>query len=309
MYFTFSLCFRFSIKFIFGILPLIIIFSCTRSLPENPEIEVQPNIPAAVIEVRPAARPSAILQPGKYPIWFQLTEKGPVHISSIEDAIYSAAFIPWPFAYHVIFSIDWNGNLVILINRDGFMKFTQDGSSRIVMYHFSGGEYWKQYSAGGLAVHDDKPVALLYFDDRFLDSSAAVPLIRTWTFDMKSNIPFPLEIGVLKPFPAEEGWNVDTLRKASDGFWYFRAVKKTGSPEIQLRRTADLSQAGEPVSLGVFQNSAPRRQNISYSSLPDLPEGFFYTGTTFIGDNLFAFWEEQQDYSIGAAGFLVVKQE
>jgi hypothetical protein len=43
-------------------------------------------------------------------------------------------------------------------------------------------------------------------------------------------------------------------------------------------------------------------------SLPSLPEGFVYTGAGMDGDTLFASWEEQRDYNIGAAGFMAVRQ-
>ena len=40
-------------------------------------------------------------------------------------------------------------------------------------------------------------------------------------------------------------------------------------------------------------------------TLPELPENFFYTGVALTGDVVIAGWEEQKDYSIGAAGFMV----
>jgi hypothetical protein len=41
--------------------------------------------------------------------------------------------------------------------------------------------------------------------------------------------------------------------------------------------------------------------------LPALPPGFVYTATALCGDTLIAAWEEQEGYSIGAAGFMVIK--
>ena len=41
-------------------------------------------------------------------------------------------------------------------------------------------------------------------------------------------------------------------------------------------------------------------------SLPALPEGFVYTGLALIGNIIAASWEEQQEASIGAAGFMVI---
>jgi hypothetical protein len=42
-------------------------------------------------------------------------------------------------------------------------------------------------------------------------------------------------------------------------------------------------------------------------SLPSLPEGFVYTGAGADGNTLFASWEEQRDYNIGAAGFMAIR--
>ena len=44
-------------------------------------------------------------------------------------------------------------------------------------------------------------------------------------------------------------------------------------------------------------------------SLPALPEGFVYTGIGMIANTVFASWEEQEGYSIGAAGFMVIRNE
>lgn len=44
-------------------------------------------------------------------------------------------------------------------------------------------------------------------------------------------------------------------------------------------------------------------------SLPALPEDFVYTGIALLGNVLFAAWEEQQEAGIGAAGFMVLRNE
>ena len=72
-------------------------------------------------------------------------------------------------------------------------------------------------------------------------------------------------------------------------------------------RTADLNLAGEEITLDVFYNSAPRETEIT-QSLPPLPPGFVYTGIGRTGDSLFASWEEQDNFYIGAAGFMVIKR-
>jgi len=282
------------------------VVSCSRA-------SVEESVPAPAVAWSGAA-PIAILQTGEYPIWFQLTEDGLLHIESIEDAVNTAAFIPWPLALHVRFFIDREDGLYLAVNRDGFVKLASDFTSSqnaagIAIFRFSGGEFWRQYTVGGFVFYDDKPAALLCLDDRFLDSSAPLPRPRTWSFNMDSNLPFALEIPALEPFRPEEGWSVDTLRSGGDGFTYYRAVKKSGfSPAIKMLRTADLGQAGEEISIDVFYSSASREEETNYSALPPLPEGFVYTGISSIGDSLFAGWEEQDNFYIGAAGFMVIKR-
>ena len=293
-------------KFLVTGLFLCFILSCKRGLKEEPAPEPA-TAPAAVVWY--GAVPLAILQTGEYPLWFQLTEGGPAHIESIEDAINTAAFIPWPLALHVRFFLEREEGLFLTINRDGFMKLApySDSVTGIAMYRFSGGEFWRQYTVGGFVFFDDKPAALLYLDDRFLDTNAPLPRPCTWSFNMESNRPFSLDIPALLPFPPEDGWSVHTLRLAG-GFTYYRAVRKSGSrPAIRMLRTADLNLAGEEISLNVFYSSAPRETEIT-QPLPPLPEGFFYTGIGRVGDSLFASWEEQDNFYIGAAGFMVIKR-
>jgi len=299
---------------------LCLILSCARSSNNDSVTEPLPEaLPLAVRqarqppdeETRPSARAAAILQTGKNPLWFQLTEDGPKHIVSAQEAVNSAALIPWPLALHVYFIDERDNELIIVINRDGFLKFAPNSGATpgIAMYHFGGGEFWKQYTLGGFAYYQDKPAALLYLDDIFLDTNAPLPSPRTWTFNMDSNTPFALSIPALEQFPAEEGWDIDTLRFGRDGYWYYRAVKRKGiNPQIQMLRVLDLSQTGNTAALADFQNSAPRKTEISHPALPDLPQGFVYTGIGRINGSLFASWEDQEEYSIGASGFVLIKE-
>ena len=296
---------RYICKFLVTGLFLCFILSCNRVLEEAPAPD---PVPAPAAAVWTGAAPLAILQTGEYPLWFQLTEDGPAHIESIEDAINTAAFIPWPLALHVRFFLEREEELFLAVNRDGFMKLAPYSGSvtGIVMYRFSGGEFWRQYTVGGFVFYDDKPAALLYLDDRFLDTNAPLPRPYAWSFNMESNRPFPLDIPALQPYSPEEGWSVDTLRSFG-GLTYYRAIRKSGSrPAILMFRTENLNQAGEEIPIDVFYSSAPHETEIT-RPLPPLPEGFVYTGIGRSGDSLFAFWEEQDNFYIGAAGFMVIK--
>ena len=48
------------------------------------------------------------------------------------------------------------------------------------------------------------------------------------------------------------------------------------------------------------------RNLVRHFSLPALPGGFVYTGIGMVDGTVFAAWEEQVDFSIGAAGFMVI---
>jgi hypothetical protein len=95
------------------------------------------------------------------------------------------------------------------------------------------------------------------------------------------------------------------------------------SPEFQTTRTFAIDR--EKSAISGFYSGRPENTfllattpqgNVLYVtgtdvirhfSLPSLPEGFSYTGIGMCGDTIFASWEEQDEYSIGAAGFTVVK--
>jgi len=372
-------------RFCAAVLLCCLVFSCKRSKAVD-----EPAVGVTSLAV-PAVAPMAALQAGEFPLWFQFTVNGPVLIEAIEDACFSSALVPWPLAPHVRFMLARGGELLMAVNRDGFISLAPLEGGRLALYRFSGGEFWRQYTVGAFAFFDERqqqqqPAALLYRDDRFLDSSAPLPFPRMWTFNWYAAKPQPFVLPAIDAFAPQDGWDIDVLRRGGDGFWYLRAIKKTGDdpesrPEIQMLRS-DLSREGEQVSLGVFQNAAlpeplsaapgplqdmlaavfaesgsglaavvsPEFQttrsfatdreksaisgfysgrsgkpfllaatpqgNALYAtgaavmrhfSLPTLPEGFCYTGIGVCGDTIFASWEEQDEYSIGAAGFMVVK--
>jgi hypothetical protein len=257
------------------------------------------------------AFPAAILQPGEHPLWFRLTDDGPVHIEAIEDTAFSCALVPWPYALHVRFMAENKDEIIMTVNRYGFLKFNYNDAivPGFAMYRFSGGDFWRQYTVSGFLFHENNPAAILYLDSRFISTNLPLPQPRAWTFNMSSNNIFPLEIPALQQFPGEDGWGIDSLRLGSDGLFYYRAAKRRSSnPEIRMFRTGNLAHSGEEISAEVFFNSAPQQGEISHPSLPPLPQGFVYTGIGQIGSSLFASWEEQQDFSIGAAGFVVILQ-
>jgi hypothetical protein len=367
-------------------LVLLLLFSCTKVADKS--AETTHSVPASTV---PSARPSAIVQAGEYPLWFQFGDTGPVPIETIEDACFSAALVPWPLAPHVRFMLAQGDDLLMAVNHEGLIRFAPQSAGRMGLYRYSGGDFWRQYTVGAFVLIDTQPVALLYRDDRFLDSSAPLPSPRLWTFDTSSTVLKTLALPALDIFAPEDGWDIDALRRGGDDNWYFRTYKRNGTqPEMRMFRSGDLIEEGTQVSLGAFQNTAlpqplsaapePLREilatvlsesggsvaaivssefqttrsfaidpasrdrapsiegdtifgffsdkpgntfllaafpqgnalyaeasTISRFSLPSLPEGFYYTGIGMVGNTIIASWEEQDEYSIGAAGFMVIQ--
>jgi len=260
------------------------------------------------------AYPSAIVRTGNSPIWFQLTERGPVHIETIEEAAQVDALVPWPHAVHVRFFAQTDDGVIMTVNRDGFMKITPNsGKERgYALYRFPGGENWLSFTVGGFVFYDGFPAAVLYTDDLFVTNESEQPKTRTWSFNMNSNAVFPIDIPALGQFPESDNWSIDSLRLADDGMYYLRAARRAGErPAIRLFRTSNLSRSvldSEEITVDIFYNSFPKEKEVSHPSLPKLPEGFVYTGVGRVGGSVVASWEELEDFSIGAAGFVVIRR-
>ncbi|MDR2543292.1 MAG: hypothetical protein LBC80_07595 [Treponema sp.] len=272
------------------------------------------NVETPVVEMWPGARPAAILQTGEHPLWFMLSLDGPVHIESIEDAVLHTALAPWPYALHIRFLHEREDSLVMAINRDGFLKIMpneipdmDEQHSALIMFRFPAGDFFRQYTLGGFVFYGENPIALLYLDRRFLDTTDPPAQYKTWSFNINSNNPFPVRLPAFQQFSHEDGWDIDTLRFGNDGLIYYRAARRTGNSQaVRTFRTASLTQTGEEISTDVFFNSTVQRTEISHPNLPALPENFVYTEIGHVAGSLFAAWEEQADYSIGAAGFVLL---
>src|SRR5215471_16895509 len=133
-----------------------LLFSCKR--PKAVEQAVDEYTLTTPPPTAPMSRslevaPSMVLRAGEYPLWFQFAADGPVLIETIEDARFSAALIPWPLAPHARFMLAGKGYLVIAANRDGFVSLVPWAGGRIGLYHFSGGEFWRQYTVGAFFLH------------------------------------------------------------------------------------------------------------------------------------------------------------
>jgi hypothetical protein len=208
--------------------------------------------------------PLALLQSGENPLWFELADQGPALISSPEHASLRP-FVPWPLTRRVAGMLGRDNRIVLGINHEGFLVFApwaEGENSGIALYRIDNSVYWKDYSVESLFVFDSTPVAMLYRDDYFMDSSLPPPSPRVWGLDAVAGMR-PLFIGAFEDLAPEEGWDLEALLQGPDDQWHYRAIRKNGGRRgIGYFSSGNLSLPGEISTQGAMQNaSLPRPQD------------------------------------------------
>ena len=233
---------------------ILLSLSCTGK--RDPLREVRPeNLPE---HSDPAWRTLAFLEAGEHPLWFELGSQGPVSIEYPAKASL-IPFAPWPHARYVTGFLIWEGCLVMAVNRDGFLVLQKLGFSgaekpRSTLYRASAGGLWDHYTAESLFLWGNRPAALLYRNDFFMDPVAQSPFPQVFVLDKSSPVPLGALIPAFEDF--HPPWEVEILRQGPDSSWYYR-VKEKGKEqnETQYYRTGDLGKQGERVSPGQWRNS------------------------------------------------------
>ena len=286
----------------------------------------------------------AVLRPGENPLWFEISggpeaEKtagtvagegaaagggtvlaGRFRLIDSPAGAELAPFTPWPLALHGAAMLVHGEIVYLALNRDSLLAFFPMEGGDLGLCRFAATDYWESYTVGNLFLYDDKPALFFYRDDTFTEPAASLPMPPVLALCPGSPAGEraagiygkleALEIPALADIPFAEGWEADILRPGGDGLWYYRGVRRiNGGRETRYFRSADLSQGGEEISPGIYRNSQKEESaGPPMSGLPSLPENFAYTHIVRLGDLIIASWEEQQDYNIGAAGFMVIRE-
>jgi hypothetical protein len=314
-------------------------FSCEKGevpLPDRERTEAAGSLPTS-----PPESLIAVLRPGENPLWFDIsggpaggmtagegaTAEGEIVLAGRFPLIDSPAgaalapFTPWPLALHGAAMLAHGEIVYLALNRDSLLAFFPMEGGDVGLCRFAGTDYWESYTVGNLFLYDDKPALFFYRDDIFTEPAASPPMppvlaLYPGPLAGESAIPVrgdlePLEIPALADVPFAEGWEADILRPGTDGLWYYRGIRRrNGGRETRYFRSAALSHKGEEIGPGLYRNSQKEETpEPAMSGLPSLPENFVYTHSVRLGDLIIASWEEQQDYNIGAAGFMVVREK
>jgi hypothetical protein len=262
----------------------------------------------------------ALLRPAETPLWFEFSAadpanaapEGPRHIRSPAEAE-MVPFTPWPLAPHVAATLKTGEVLYFAVNRDSLLALVPVEGGDLGLYRAAGtaaAAYWESYTVGNLFLYGELPALFFYRDDNFAEPAAPPPdppaLILSTVAPFAL---FPLAIPALTEVPFAEGWEVDILRRGVDGLWYYRELRRiNGGREVRYFRSSHLTRPGEEVGVEAYRGAqAPGVPAGEGETLPPLPGNFVYTHVNRLGNYVFAAWEEQEDYSIGAAGFMVIR--
>jgi hypothetical protein len=304
-------------KLLLALLLLVLPLSCGKSSRQAVTGDDPKGVPAEIVSPPPddsRRNLFALLRTGEHPLWFEFSGQGPRLIDSPGEAE-AVPFVPWPLARHVRDILSWEGEVFFAVNRDGLLAALpreEPGGAApavdIALYRIPGDAYWQDYTIAALFPYDGRPALLFYRDDRFAEPVAAPPeppvLCPQEDFSGFTGLKVP---ALEEDIPFAQGWEADLLRPGADGRWYYRGVRRTDEGrDVRYFRTGDLSRKGEGISAGIYRDSQAPVETGEHV-LPVLPEGFVFTGFAWLGDTLFASWEEQEDYNIGAAGFMALR--
>jgi hypothetical protein len=197
--------------------------------------------------------PLAIVVPGENPLWFELSDDGPLVISSPEEASLRT-FRPWPHSIHIKDMLIQKNRLVMAVNRLGFLAIIPWDDSRLGIYSVFDTAYWSKYSIASLFIYDETPSALLYRDDFFFsDENVSLPETPVMGL-VKGNIaPIRAEIPAFKDFPSAKDWDIEALNRSKNGDWYFIAAQKSSDIREKFYYQAEsLEKAPSSISMGDY---------------------------------------------------------
>lgn len=227
-----------------------ILFSYPKVTNSPPAAEVET---AVEVDAQTSAtlwmNPMAIVVPGENPLWFELSDDGPVVISSPEEASLRT-FFPWPHSMHVTDMLIQDDRLIFAVNRLGFLAIIPWDDSRLGLYPVFDKAYWSRYSIASLFCFDETPSVLLYRNDFF--SSEGFPLPETPVMGLvKGNTsPIRARIPAFADFSASKGWDIEALNRGKNGIWHFIAAQKSSDLHEKLYYTCE-SLDSSPVSISM----------------------------------------------------------
>ncbi|QQO11063.1 hypothetical protein [Breznakiella homolactica] len=220
-----------------------------------PRLSPAPPEPDGISASSAVLIPEIFIVSGEVPLWFELAPGGPRRIDSPENAAL-VDFSPWPLSRHITSMDAAENRLVMASNRSGFLVSVPWSEDRIALFRIADENYWSDYTVASVFSLRGRSCILLYRDDFFTEPGQKLPDPRAFYLSRESPAPVAVDIGAFADQPPDEGWDIESLQRGNDGFWYYRAVQKDKAQGIRsYYRTADLETPGEACSSAAFINA------------------------------------------------------
>jgi hypothetical protein len=233
---------------------------------------------AAVPGPEAGLHPTALLETGENPLWFELSAEGPRLIDAPGNASL-VPFVPWTAARHITGILpDKSGGLAMAVNRGGFLLTGTYVPELTALYSIEA-PYWNDYTVISFFLFNEDPAVLLSRDDFFVEPSVPVPVSRVWSpagNPAKGRL-VEIKAGAFADFFPGDGWDIDALHPGNDGYWYYRAALKAGKmPRYHYFRTSSLAGKGEEIAVSRFRGAAgPETPDAAPPPLADILRAVF----------------------------------
>lgn len=236
---------------------LSIVFLLICSLAACARKAERPQAESAATET---VKPVAVVEPSAGPRWFELSSGGPVAIRGPGEASL-APFEPWPLARRVVGFVVREGFVAAGANRDGFVGIVARKDGAAAIYRAADPEVCGPYSIASVFSLNGVPAALLYRDRFFIEPEVGPAVPNVVTLVAGNPRPVRTELGALAAFTGADGWDVESIDRAADGNWHFRAVRAAagGGGETAYLVSGSLQSAASPSTASAFRNAREPR--------------------------------------------------
>lgn len=216
--------------------------------------------PQAESAATETVKPVAIVESSAGPRWFELSSSGPVAIRGPAEASLEP-FEAWPLARRVVGFVVRDGFIAAGANRDGFVGIVARKDGAAAIYRATDPEVCGPYSIASVFSLDGVPAALLYRDRFFVDPEVGPAAVNVVKLAAGNPKPVKADLPALAAFPGSAGWDVESIDRAEDGKWHFRAVRTAsgGGGETAYLVASSLHAAATPSTAAIFRSAREPR--------------------------------------------------
>ena len=230
-----------------------------------PAPEAAPPAPPA-----PPANVDFFIRGAANPLWFEIAAGGLRRIDSPAEAG-APEFEPWAFMPHVTGMIADGGELVLAVNRTGFVTifpWESAGEELIAVCKVQGGAGFSGGLASAPFLFEKTAAVVIQNSDYWTEKAPPLLEKRIWVRGADGGAARPVESPVFAAFEGAGGWEIGLFGIDTAGDWFFSARRFTPGTEERRYYRAPFPQEASPqeISQGAFQAEA---EGAPFDALPE----------------------------------------